>query len=92
MKIALKPPYFIAAAASGTASSLDDMILIRAVDEMMRSLRMHELATGMDQESRNELLQKHVNAAFDYYSSFSKADMARLLLFESIMKDGGEDG
>lgn len=89
MNFAVKPPYTVAAITSGAEVDPDDLFVINAVDDLMRSLRMHELAVGMSEEHRNELLEKHVNSAFEYYSGFTKADMAKMLLIESLMKEGG---
>ena len=90
MKLAIKPPYTVAACVAGTADP-DDLFVINAVDELMRALRIHELAVGMDTEHRNMLLKKHVDAAFEYYSDFDKADMVKILLVESLMREGGGD-
>lgn len=89
MTFAVKPPYTVAATVSGVACEPDDLFVINAVDELMRSLRIYELAVGMTQEHRNALLEKHVNAAYEYYSSFTKSDMAKMLLVEKLMNSGG---
>lgn len=89
MTFAVKPPYTVAATVSGVVCEPDDLFVIDAVDELMRSLRIHELAVGMTQEHRNELLEKHVNAAYEYYSSFTKSDMAKMLLVEKLINSGG---
>ena len=91
MKLAIKPPYTVAATLAGVINSPDDMYIIHAVDELMRSLRMYELATGIAPEVRNALLEKHVDAAFEYYAGFTKSDMAKMLLVESVLSEGGEE-
>lgn len=93
MKLSIKPPYFIAAIRNKVSplNSPDDLYLIHAVDDLMRAVRTHELATNADMQKRNELLERHVAAAFEYYSDFDKADMAKMALVESFLMGGDLD-
>jgi hypothetical protein len=71
--------------------SQDELFLIKAIDEMMRSRRMVELATGADLEQLNAFIQKHVEASFEYYDTFSKEDMTKMLLLDALFKGGEAD-
>ena len=91
MKMNIKPPYTVALVTGGYApESKEDLLLIQAVDALMRDVRIHELTVLPDLAERNALLEQHVNAASKYYSEFSKADMAAMALVEMLLSSGGD--
>lgn len=92
MKIEVKPPYIITANATGLCQSPGELLLAHAVDEMMQSVRLFELANpAFSEEDRNTILEKHVNAAYEYYSHFSKDDLALMLMIEKVLKQKSKE-
>lgn len=92
----IRPPYSVVAALSGRMVSRAEAGLTIAVDKLMRSVRICEFVeSDITPEERNAILQKHIEAAFEYYSTFSPEDMAKMLIadeiFDQIMeKEGGK--
>lgn len=92
MKIPVKPPYPVAAILSGRCSSPDETIIVSAVDKLMRDIRSLELMNpSLSQAERNEMLQTHIEAAYEYYGSFSAADMAAMLITDRLLSKEVED-
>lgn len=91
----IKPPYSVAVAFTNRELSKTEAGLLSAIDNLMRSVRICEfIDPGFTKDERNAILQKHTEAAFDYYSRFSPEDMAKMLLAEELIeqiKAGGEE-
>lgn len=92
MKIAIKPPYPVAALMSSQSDSLveGEREIMEIVDSVMRNLRLYDEISNIDINLRNQLLQKHVTAAEEYYSHFSSEDFASMMLVDMLIKKGGE--
>lgn len=96
VKPIIKPPYMAWSLDNKPADSDAELRLMAAVDGMMLVLRGVEL-DGAPEEEVLGLMQKHVEAAYNYYSSFSKRDIANLDLLREMlasaigeMEDGDE--
>ena len=95
MMLAVKPPYSVARAMCSEPPEVDgEMEIVQIVDTMMKGLSILELTNHMDEAIRNQLLQKHVEAASEYYKDFTKEDFAAMMLVDMMMskeKGGDED-
>lgn len=94
MKLAVKPPYSVARSLCSEPPTVEgEMEIVQIVDNMMKGLSILKLSNNMDEELRNQLLKKHVEAAEEYYKSFTREDFAALMLVDMMMtsKEGGDD-
>lgn len=93
MMIAVKPPYSVARILSSDPPTVEgEKEIIQIVDNMMKGLSILEITNGMDENLRNQLLQKHVEAAQEYYRNFTKEDFAAMMLVDMVVTSKEEGG
>lgn len=91
MKIAVKPPYSIAAIGSGRIKSAEEVALVREVDKLVKFLAVFRRQSSLSDEEVYAMVEKHVDAADNYYSILSDDELAKLLLVEEIVEDMAAD-
>lgn len=78
----MKAHYLLVAAAHEQLTP-DEIMLAGHVDRFVRSIRTAELLQ-VGGEDRFSFIQKHVEAAYEYYSMFDMKDMAGLAMLDEL--------
>lgn len=79
-------PHYMLTALSREKMSPEEVVLIGHIDRFVRAIRCGELTNCLG-EDRFSVIEKHVQAAYDYYSQFSLEDMALLKLIDDLSED-----
>ena len=85
----VKPPYTIAALARERLPR-EEVLIIGHIDKFVRAIRSAELLEILGPEPFG-VIEKHVQAAYEYYSSFSGQDLALLQVIDSLSEHMGEE-
>lgn len=88
----VKPPYAIVVEANGGIQSRDQNIIVNLIDDLIIGTRMLELTSSMTTKELYALVEKHVDAAHDYYSSFTVEDMGKMLVTQMVIKGLAKKG
>lgn len=76
-------PHYLFAAMSRDKLSPDEVILLDHIDTFCRAIRSAEIL-NIGGDDRFTFIEKHVQAAYEYYSMFDMKDMASLAMLDEL--------